>query len=94
MPTLAAYIAAYGSYGFLPASNPALEPGLEKIAIYVAADGVVSHVARQLGSGVWTSKLGPREDIEHELAGLEGTYWGLVQAVLARSHPEQSELNF
>jgi len=94
VPTLAAYVAAYGTRGFLPATTADLEFGLEKIAIYVGTDGVVSHVARQLDSGIWTSKLGPREDIEHELAGLEGSRWGSVQAVLARARPRQTELAF
>lgn len=83
-PTLAAFVAAYATCGFELVPGPELVPGVEKIAIYVDSDGVVSHVARQLGSGQWTSKLGPKEDIVHELAGLEGDRWGFVEAVLWR----------
>lgn len=84
VPTLAAFVAAYATYGFEPTDGPELKAGVEKIAIYVDSDGVVSHVARQLPSGLWTSKLGPKEDIEHELGGLEGDRWGFVAAVLSK----------
>lgn len=50
-----------------------LEPETEKIAIYATIDGEPSHVARQLNSGWWQSKLGSGKDIEHEkLESLEG----------------------
>jgi hypothetical protein len=91
-PTLAAFVTAYGTLGFLLVRGPELEAGFEKVAIYVAPDGLVAHAARQLPSGLWASKLGTKEDIEHELAGLEGDRWGVVAVVLARSHTEQVEL--
>ena len=84
VPTLDAYVSAFATLGFRPTSVALMEPGLEKIAIYIAPDGVVAHIARQLPSGLWTSKLGPREDIEHELAGLEGERWGSVSTLMAR----------
>jgi hypothetical protein len=43
-----------------------LIPGFEKVAIYQHDDGGFTHVARQLYTGVWISKLGPYEDIEHK----------------------------
>ncbi len=43
------------------------------------------HVARQLKEGMWTSKLGPDEDIEHNtLDALEGELYGAVTQVLKR----------
>lgn len=42
-----------------------IEPGMEKIVIYAGSDGEASHVARQLPSGEWTSKIGQLEDIRH-----------------------------
>jgi hypothetical protein len=41
-----------------------LEPGFEKIAIYVDHEQDI-HVARQQESGKWTSKLGTKEDLDH-----------------------------
>jgi hypothetical protein len=36
-----------------------------KVAIY-ASGGELTHAARQLPDGQWTSKLGDLEDIEHD----------------------------
>ncbi len=52
--------------------------------VYVTADGKPQHVARQLSSGLWASKLGRLEDIEHELAGLDGKLYGTAQTFMAR----------
>jgi hypothetical protein len=46
-------------------SDGGLEPGVEKVAIYVDDFGIPQHVARQLPDGTWTSKLGKGEDIGH-----------------------------
>ncbi|MFM6320741.1 MAG: hypothetical protein ACKPH1_06190 [Microcystis panniformis] len=71
--TLSAFIDAYSTNGFevCPTRDPHLEfsPNgffVEKIAIYTI-DGRPSHACRQLNSGRWTSKIGVREDVEHEL---------------------------
>ena len=81
--TLEAFLHAYSRLGYRVCVSDELEPGLEKIAIYADAEGP-SHAARQLPNGYWTSKLGPREDIEHELRGLEGDRYGRVVAIAAR----------
>ena len=62
----------FESLGFEPCPDGDLEEGFEKIAIY-SKSGEYQHVARQLSDGNWTSKLGIREDIEHQtLFALEG----------------------
>jgi len=61
----AAFIAAYATIGYEVCADPKLEEGFEKIALYENADGEPVHAARQLDSGVWTSKLGRANDIEH-----------------------------
>lgn len=81
--TLDGWISAYQHLGFVPNTSPDLEEGMEKLAIYADRE-LPLHVARQLPNGLWTSKLGPREDIEHELAGLEGAEYGRVAVLLAR----------
>jgi len=51
--------------------SEALEVGFEKIAIYLDHENDI-HVARQQPSGKWTSKLGTKEDLDHNtLAALE-----------------------
>ena len=42
-----------------------------KIALYTV-NNEVRHLARQLDNGLWTSKLGNLQDIEHSLESLEG----------------------
>jgi hypothetical protein len=83
--TLAAFIAAFATIGYSPCATEELEPGLEKVALFADADGVPTHAARQLSSGRWTSKLGKREDIEHDLHDLEGEVYGVVVQVLVRA---------
>ena len=63
------YQAMFALYGFAECDNGDLERGVEKIALF-ADEGRFTHVARQLNSGRWTSKLGEDCDIEHELEAL------------------------
>jgi hypothetical protein len=81
--TLQDWIDAYATLGYQVVDSAALESESEKVAIY--ADGEFPlHVARQLPNGYWTSKLGPREDVEHELDGLVGREYGRVAVILSR----------
>jgi hypothetical protein len=82
--TLAAFNQALATVGFLPCLDDAVEPGHEKVAIYATADGP-THAARQLPNARWSSKLGPDDDIEHELAGLCGAVFGSVVQFLRRT---------
>jgi hypothetical protein len=81
--TLEEWIRAYGTLGYRVSNSAVLESGSEKLAIYADSE-LPLHVARQLQSGYWTSKLGPREDIEHELDGLVGEQYGRVVVILSR----------
>ena len=78
---------AYRIMGFEECPDGALESGYEKIAIYVSEIGEPTHIARQLGNGSWTSKLGELEDIEHgspeSLEGPEPCY-GSVASYMRR----------
>ncbi|HEY7766958.1 MAG TPA: hypothetical protein VIB55_02185 [Longimicrobium sp.] len=71
--------------GYAAEPNPAPEAGTEKIAIFALPNGYPTHVARQVESGYWTSKLGTNVDIEHELHGLTGTRFGEVVMIMSRS---------
>lgn len=82
--TLQAFEQAYGTLGFEKCEAGSLEPGFEKIAIYTKSS-VPFHAARQLPDGCWTSKLGSREDIEHDkISGVEGHEYGTVSMFMKR----------
>lgn len=81
--TLAAFELVLGMLGYSPCADAELEPNWEKVAIF-ALSGCPTHAARQLPSGRWTSKLGPDDDIEHELHGLTGPCYGTVALILRR----------
>lgn len=61
-----------------------LEKDVEKIAVY-ALNATVTHAARQLPNGRWTSKLGQGHDISHTLQAIAGGAYGSVAAILKRS---------
>jgi hypothetical protein len=88
--TLGAFILAYQTLGYVSCENGAHEPGYQKIAISLAADGEPTHAAVQLPSGAWSSKLGDWEDIEHNTLGaLEGNQsapaYGVATSYLKRA---------
>jgi len=78
------FIDAFSTLGYGKCSDGKLEEGIEKVAIYVDDEGKPTHAARQLSNGGWTSKLGDLEDIEHDLADLEGELYGHVTCFLKR----------
>jgi len=81
--TVAAFVEAFQSLGYLPCIDDSVEPGFEKVALYALA-GLPKHAARQLPNGRWTSKLGALEDIEHTLDGLVGAWYGTIVQILKR----------
>jgi len=85
--TVECFIAAFATLDYSTCENGDLEHGFEKVAIY--ADGAdVTHMARQLPSGVWTSKLGDLEDIEHaELEAIVCDIYGEPVQFLKRPIP-------
>ena len=83
--TLPAFIAAFTPLGYEVCDDGALEDGVEKVAIYARPSGRVTHMARQLPTGRWTSKLGEAEDIEHGSPDeLEGAVYGAVVRYMRR----------
>ena len=82
------WIEALRLHNFKITDNGDLEPGFEKACIYVNDDGSPEHVARQVESGEWTSKIGRREDIQHAtLAALEGKEYGHATIFMKRKRP-------
>lgn len=81
--TISAFVAVFEKLGYSLADDVDLEPGIEKLAIF-ALHGRVTHMARQLPNGHWTSKLGQWIDIEHSLEGLVGEEYGEIAQILRR----------
>ncbi len=88
--TLPALVAAFATLGYAPCADGRLTPGVEKVAVYVKLRGSrdpaeVTHAARQLASGRWTSKIGEHIDVEHDLDDLRGSAYGHPSYFLSRS---------
>jgi hypothetical protein len=67
------------------ATDFSLEPGYEKVALYLDVNERPTHMARQLSSGIWTSKLGKAWDILHQTPqGLEDSRYGNAVIVMRR----------
>jgi hypothetical protein len=81
--SLEAYIAVFEKRGYKEVTDDALEPDYKKVAIFTR-DGTPTHVSLQLDSGLWTSKLGKSEDIQHDLQGVSGETYGNVAIILKR----------
>jgi hypothetical protein len=82
--TIEAFRLAFQTRGYEPCDDGDLESGYEKVAIYAIA-GQPKHMARQLPSGAWTSKLGKAWDIEHaSLDGVECKEYGRTVEYLRR----------
>jgi hypothetical protein len=90
--TVENFISAFSKLGYKPCENSKPEQHFEKVAIYVstkdelhAPKGSVTHMARQLSDGKWTSKLGNDVDISHNtLQAVEGNVYGVVKQILRR----------
>ena len=70
--------------GYSIATDDTLETGFEKVAIFANSQDRPMHAARQLPTGMWTSKLGQGVDIEHELHALSGEIYGTVVLMMKR----------
>ena len=78
------FVAAFATLEYEPCSDGDVEEGFEKVAIYELS-AHVKHMARQLPTGRWTSKIGELEDIEHASpADLEGAEYGSVVQYMRR----------
>lgn len=87
--SISAFINAFETRGYLCCDSAESELGFERIALYVDDRGSVTHAARQLPDGRWTSKLGLQWDINHSLEGVCGPHpaYGRVAQILKRPIP-------
>lgn len=79
--SVSAFVIVFGLVGYESCESSDLEPGWLKVAIFAKEFGP-THIARQLPSGAWSSKLGSYVDIEHPLETLVGSLYGNVAQVL------------
>jgi hypothetical protein len=83
--TLEAFEQVFEEQGYSSCADGKLEEGFEKIAIYTDRQGVPTHAARQLESGVWASKIGSFIDITHTTsASVAGERYGAVARFMKR----------
>jgi hypothetical protein len=82
--TLTGWIQVFQIHGYVITGDASFEPDYEKVAIYTI-DSEPQHVARQKSSGAWSSKMGPRHDIEHKLESIEGAEYGKVEVIMKRA---------
>jgi hypothetical protein len=67
-----AFTQLFQSFGYEVCDTPDFQRRYEKVAIFVN-NNAVTHAARQLGNGKWSSKLGRVwETVEHELEAVGG----------------------
>jgi hypothetical protein len=77
---IAYLVNAYQTIGFVvctEADGRHPEVGFDKIVLYINNQSEGSHAAKLLQSGMWSSKLGDEEDIDHQTPeGLSGSRYG------------------
>lgn len=92
--TLEAYIESYRQIGYEVCEEELPEKGYLLIAIYVDHDGEPSHAAKyNPETGLWESKLGVRQDVEHDFADEFILNEGVDYGTLAIFMKKQISLN-
>jgi hypothetical protein len=81
--SLEGFVRVFARRGFVVCDADDHDEDCDKIAIY-ALDSLPTHVARQIGPGLWSSKCGKDQDITHALGGLEGEEYGQVAVIMRR----------
>lgn len=82
--TLDSFIALFATKKYEPCKDGSNEVGYTKIAIFVDADGIPTHAARQLPDGFWTSKLGQNIDVQHTIFSIQDGDYGNVALYMRR----------
>jgi hypothetical protein len=83
--TIENFINAFKTLGYEQCKSAERERGYEKVAIYVTANNEPTHMARELGDGVWFSKLGDFQDIrQHTLEAVETASYGQPKYFMRR----------
>lgn len=78
------FIEAFRLKGYEICEDCTFNSNYRKIALYVMPDTkICTHAARELRNGFWTSKLGDKNDIQHESPyTIEGALYGVVYCIM------------
>jgi len=91
--SVAAFVAAFGTLGYVVCPSDVPESDFEKIALYADFTQRPTHAARQLPDGTWTSKLGRNVDIVHsDPRVLQGPEYGHVVQFMRRRKSSVSNI--
>jgi hypothetical protein len=82
--TLAEFERAFVLLGYEPCGDPTHQSGVTKVALFVGTLGRVTHMARQLPDGAWSSKCGVHKDIRHPRLQDVAAAYGRPAAFLRR----------
>lgn len=82
--TQMSFMMLFNRIGYEVCMNGDLELGYEKVAVYINNLGKPTHAARQLESGLWTSKLGNSIDVSHTILGMSDGFYGNVGFYMKR----------
>jgi hypothetical protein len=78
-----AFVDLYASFGYALCDDGSVEPGFEKVVIFGTSEP--THVAVQLPTGRWSSKLGGfDDDIAHDLEAVAGPLYGRPRRFMKR----------
>ena len=77
--------AVFQLFEYVECENSEFEENYRKIALYQNAQGHCTHAARQKRNGIWTSKLGEEQDIEHGTPHtIECEMYGTVEFIMKK----------
>lgn len=92
--TVAHFVEAFATEGYRRCRSGRLSRRYEKIVLFVDGNNKPTHAARLLPTGVWTSKLGEDEDIEHKtLRCIEGSAYGRAKLFFKKKIPKCQRTN-
>lgn len=83
-PFIASLVEVFTGLGYEICPDAGVEDGCEKVVLYRIGDRW-THAARQLPNGMWSSKMGPDEDISHATPeSLDAESYGSVRCIMRR----------
>jgi hypothetical protein len=78
-----AFLDWFSHDGWTETKSDKFAPHMLRVALYAKA-AQPTHAARQIGQGVWTSKLGQGLDLSHKLEELNGPNYGAPIALFEK----------
>ena len=80
VPTKENFFRAFEGLGYKKCKSRKYNPKFERVVLYVDNNDVPTHMARELGDGIWYSKLGNEQDIrQHTFDAVENQIYGTAK---------------